>query len=96
MAAEIITKEDLENFKEEIFKEMKTLLEQLNIVQLEKDLDQVFLRSHSVESMLKLSPSKLQNLRLNGTIPFFKLKGVIFYNKKDVIEALNKFRKYPH
>jgi hypothetical protein len=96
MAAEIITKEDLEIFKEEIFKEMKTLLEQLNIVQLEKELDQVFLRSHTVESMLKLSPSKLQHLRLNGTIPFFKLKGVIFYNKKDVIEALNKFRKYPH
>jgi hypothetical protein len=34
--------------------------------------------------MLGISPGTLQTLRINGTIPYTKVGGIIFYDKKDI------------
>jgi hypothetical protein len=34
--------------------------------------------------MLGISPGTLQTLRLNGTIPFTKIGGVLFYDEEDI------------
>lgn len=96
MDGENITKQDLVEFKTQVFEEMKVLFEEMNIVKLQKELDQIFLRSYKVEKMLNLSPSKLQTMRLKGALPFIKMGGVIFYDKDDVIDFLNKHKRNPH
>jgi hypothetical protein len=46
-----------------------------------------WLKSHQVQRQLGISPGTLQNLRINGTIPFTKVGGVIFYSQ-DHIQAV--------
>jgi hypothetical protein len=38
--------------------------------------------------MLSISPGTLQNLRINGMLPFTKIGGVIFYEYEDVKKML--------
>ena len=47
-----------------------------------------WLKSKEVMKMLGLSSSGLQNLRINGTIPFTKLGGQTYYNYDDITRIL--------
>ena len=47
-----------------------------------------WLKSKEVMKMLGLSSSGLQNLRIQGTIPFSKLGGQIYYNYDDISRIL--------
>lgn len=43
--------------------------------------------------MLKISPGTLQNLRVNGTLRFTKIGGIIYYSYEDIellLEGTNK------
>jgi hypothetical protein len=70
MAANIITIEDLQNFKKELIEEIKNLLNQRQTTPIRK-----WLKSHEVRRLLTVSPGTLQNLRVNGTLPFTKIGG---------------------
>lgn len=88
MAASIITPEDLEQFKHELIFELKELIEN----QIPKDqssqqnrpIQKKWLKSHQVQRLLGISPGTLQTLRLNGTIPFTKIGGVLFYDEDEI------------
>lgn len=83
MEALLITKQDLNSFKNEI------ILEITRIVNKSKSEDSaVWLRTRDVCKILKLSASTLQNLRNNGKIPFTKLNGVILYKRTDIDSLL--------
>ncbi len=86
MAAQIVTIEDLEQFKSDLITEFKNLLDgQLNSNAFKKEEPKkVWLKSHQVQRMLGISPGTLQTLRLNGTIPFTKIGGVLFYDEDDI------------
>jgi hypothetical protein len=86
MAANIITQEDLEQFKVELLQELKDII---NNKPSDKDQSKEtrWLKSHQVQRQLGISPGTLQNLRINGTIPFTKVGGVIFYSQ-DHIQAV--------
>ena len=88
MPATIITSDDLRDFKIDLLDELKTLLVD-NHPKTKK-----WLRSADVRDMLNISPGTLQNLRINGTIPYTKIGGVIFYNYQDITNMLeeNKIR----
>jgi hypothetical protein len=45
--------------------------------------------------LLKISTGTLQNLRVNGTIPYTKIGGVIYYAYNDVLKMIedNKYNK---
>jgi hypothetical protein len=79
MAINIITLEDLEKFKEELLEEFKKLLSERQATPNRK-----WLKSHQVMKMLMISPGTLQNLRANGTLPFTKVEGTIFYDNNDI------------
>ncbi len=79
MAATVITPEDLQNFKMDLLEEIKKILSQRHSVPAHK-----WLKSHEVRRLLTLSPGTLQNLRVNGTLPFTKIGGVIFYDYDDI------------
>jgi len=76
MNIEFITKEDLEKFKNEIIKEINSG----NQNQIQKK----WLRSAEVREMLGISPGTLQNMRINGTIPFTKIGTTLFYSMEDI------------
>ena len=89
MAANIITSEDLEQFKWELLGNIKEYLDKRDGKKENQALDEkVWIKSHQVQRMLGISPGTLQTLRLNGTIPYSKVGGVLFYSKTDISRLL--------
>jgi hypothetical protein len=91
MTANIVTIEDLQNFKRELIEEIKILLAQRQTTPLRK-----WLKSHEVRRLLTVSPGTLQNLRVNGTLPFTKIGGVIYYDYDDIQKMLQENKSIPH
>lgn len=83
MTFEVITKDDLKALKSEIISELKTILgghtEQKK-----------WLKSADVREMLNISPGTLQNLRINGTLPYTKMGKMMYYEYEDVVNVLNQ------
>ena len=84
MPAHIITSEDLMIFKEELIDALKEVLQQPQPQQ------KRWLRSVEVREMLSISPGTLQNLRINGTLPFSKVGGVIYYPLEGILRVLEE------
>jgi hypothetical protein len=42
--------------------------------------------------LLSISPGTLQNLRINGTIPYTKIGGVLYYDADEINSVLKKHR----
>lgn len=91
MAANIVTLEDLQSFKEELLTEIQKLLAKRQTTPVRK-----WLKSHEVRRLLTLSPGTLQNLRVNGTLPFTKIGGVIFYDYDDIQKMIEENKRNPH
>jgi hypothetical protein len=83
MATEIITTDDLITFKIELIEELKKLLEEHS-----GHPNKKWLKSPDVRELLNISPGTLQNLRVNGTLPFTKIGGVIYYDYDDIQKML--------
>ena len=82
MALEIVTKEDLQEFKNDLLQELKSLL-------LPKSNSQKqWLRSADVKALLKISSGTLQNMRINGTLRYSKVGGTLYYNYEDIEKLL--------
>lgn len=91
MAASIITPEDLENFKRELLSEIQKLLGSGQHASQRK-----WLKSNEVRRMLLVSPGTLQNMRVNGMLPFTKIGSVIFYDYEDIQKMLESRKRNPH
>ena len=87
MAAEVITTEDLQEFKHELLEEIGGLIKNKSGVQPKK-----WLKSSDVRELLDISPGTLQNLRINGTLPYSKMGGVIFYDYDDILKVMQENR----
>ncbi len=86
MTLDLITKKDLKEFKNDILNQMASMLSG-------KTEQKKWLKSVDVRKMLSISPGTLQNLRVNGTLPYTKLGKTIYYEYKDVIAILEKNKK---
>lgn len=84
MQIEILTKQDLQKFKEELLEEMKRLFGK------ERPVDSEWLRSAEVRQRLKISPGTLQNFRINGVLKYEKLGGIFYYAQADIDRLLGK------
>ena len=82
MNLDIITKQDLDDFKEDLIKEVSSIVED--------STNKEWLRSSEVMEMLSISSGTLQNLRINRDIPFTKMGGTLYYERAAVVKALNK------
>ncbi|MBS0032066.1 helix-turn-helix domain-containing protein [Chitinophaga sp. 22321] len=87
MAAEILTREDLAIFKTELFRELRELVH-APALQPKK-----WLKTYEVRDMLGISPGTLQNMRINGTLSFTKIGGLIFYDYDDILQLMEGTRK---
>ena len=82
MKIEFITVNDLEIVKKEIIHEISSLFDN-------NSNSKKWMRSSEVRKMLNISPGTLQNLRINGTLPYSKIGATIFYNYDDIMNILN-------
>lgn len=82
MAAEIITKEDLQEFGKSLLNQIKGLLSQT------REEPKKWLKTYQVRNLLKISNNTLQTLRENGTIPFTKIGGIIYYSSEGIDKLL--------
>jgi hypothetical protein len=87
MPTSIITTDDLRDFKIELLDDIKTILSKQTSGTLKK-----YLKSSEVMEMLQISPGTLQNLRINGTLPYSKMGGIIFYDSEDIQKVMNDSR----
>lgn len=84
MPTEILTKDDLNSFKIELFKELS------NFISTKSPTQKEWLRSSDVRKMLGISAGTLQTLRINGTLPYSKIGGSMYYSYADVVKVLEK------
>lgn len=83
-ALDLITKEDLQQFKEELFAELR----KLGIGKASEHEQRQWLKSAEVRKLLNISAGTLQNLRINGTIAYTKIGSLLYYKHEDIIKLL--------
>lgn len=87
MPTSIITTEDLYDFKLELLEDIKQLLQSQN-----GTLSKKWLKSPEVMKLLGVSPGTLQNMRINGTIPYTKVGGILYYDYHEIMSVLENNR----
>lgn len=86
MAATIITKEDLLEFKQELFSELRDIISPTSKPTTESGRQ--WLKSWEVKKMLGISAGTLQSMRINGTIAYTRVGGLIFYSYEDILKLM--------
>jgi hypothetical protein len=82
MNIEILTKSDLQSFKEELIDEIQ------NIVGKSGTKEQKWMKGIDVRKLLNISLGTLQNLRINGSLNPSKIGGTLFYKRSDIEKLL--------
>ena len=82
MNVELITKQDLREFKNDLLTEIK------QIVKPGQGQSKQWLKSVEVRKLLNISPGTLQNLRINGTLRYSKIGGMMYYKLEDIHKLL--------
>ena len=82
MNVELITRDDLKALENKL----------LNAIQLITKPGQgeakKWLKSNEVRKLLNISPGTLQNLRINGTLRYTKIGGMMYYKLEDINKLL--------
>jgi len=87
MPTSIITTDDLREFKMELLDDIKNLLAKQAPGRIKK-----YLKSSEVMDLLQVSPGTLQNLRINGTLPYTKVGGIIYYDVEEIQNVMEANR----
>ncbi len=92
MAIEVITREDLNEFRTLLLTDLKELFSG------NKEEPKQWLKSKEVRKLLNISPGTLQNMRINGTLSYTKIGGIMYYSSKDIDKVLefNKVNANPN
>ena len=88
MPAQILTTDDLREFKVELIDEIGKLLRQSGVQPVKK-----WLKSREVRKLLNISPGTLQTMRVNGTLTFSKIGGVIYYEYDDIQKMIEENKR---
>lgn len=83
MTNELLTREDLQQFRMQLLGELKEVLQQ------SKQSTKQWLKSAEVRKMLGISHGTLQDLRITRSLPYTKLGGIMFYKYEDIEKLLN-------
>jgi len=83
MSLEVITKDDLEVFRQSLLKDIRDLLNN------NKPENKEWLRCADVRKLLKVSTGTIQNLRVTGKLQSRKVGGIHFYKLTDIENMLS-------
>ena len=81
---EIATKGDLIQLRDEILQAISKLSDMKGLT------NQKWLKSPEVRKMLDISHGSLQTLRINGTLPYTKLGGSLYYDIEDIQKVMEQ------
>ncbi|WGQ11380.1 helix-turn-helix domain-containing protein [Pedobacter gandavensis] len=84
MQIEILSKEELLQFKSELIQEIKQAIKS------DDAPAKQWLRSSEVRTLLKISSGTLQNLRIKGILPYEKIGGIFYYAYSDIVQLLGE------
>lgn len=88
MPAQIITVEDLQQFKTELLRAIGDMLRNSTPPAAPK-----WLKAHEVRQLLGISPGTLQTMRNTRKLPYSKVGGLTFYDYEDVCRFMNNAKK---
>ena len=83
MLIDVITREDLNEFRNLLLNDLKQL------IQPQSQQANQWLKSYEVRKLLNISAGTLQNLRINGTLAFTKIGGLMYYKYSDIEKIMN-------
>ncbi|WP_284653520.1 helix-turn-helix domain-containing protein [Flavobacterium terrisoli] len=83
MAIEVITREDLNEFRLLLLNDLK------EIVNSKSQEQKKWLKSKEVRNLLNISPGTLQTLRINKTLSYTKIGGILYYDNADIDKLLS-------
>lgn len=83
MSINILTQEDLQKFKTELFAELKTLISQYPT-----EAPKKWLKSYEVRQMLGISRGTLQHLKDNRTLNPTLVGGLLFYEYDEITKLM--------
>ena len=84
MPVEIITKEDLHQFRLQLLDDLKQLLSPGH-----SNPAKQWLKAGDVRKLLGISPGTLQNLRIEGKLRASKIGGIHYYRFEDIDRLMN-------
>lgn len=87
MSVEILTKDDLLQFKSELLDEIKKILSTND------GLEKKWLKATEVRQLLDISPNTLTQMRINGQLGFSKVGGIYYYSKFDIEKMLQLHKR---
>ena len=82
MNVELVTKEDLKELENNLLNAIK-LINKPGQGEVKK-----WLKSVEVRKLLNISPGTLQNMRINGTLHYTKIGGIMYYKLEDINKIL--------
>jgi len=85
MHIEIITKQDMEEFRVRLLQDIKLLIDGHGSG---LKTSKQWLKSSEVRKMLSISPGTLQSFRIKGLLKFSKVGSTFFYKADDVQKML--------
>ncbi len=85
MAVELLTRQDLQSFKQELLSDIQKILKDHS-----PEPGKQWLKSYEVRQMLGISRGTLQNLRTNGTLNATRIGGLMFYDYNDIKKLMMK------
>ncbi|REA60159.1 DNA-binding protein [Dyadobacter luteus] len=83
MVVEMITKEDLQQFRQQLLSDIKEI-----IAAPKTNNESAWLRSAEARQILKVSAGTLQNLRISGQLKPNKIGGTYYYNRGEIMDLL--------
>lgn len=87
MAAIVVTMDELQVFKQELLEEFRNMIKGL------PDRPKQLLRNADVRKLLGISATTLQTLRINGTLPYSKIGGTLYYDYNEVMRVFESNKK---
>jgi hypothetical protein len=84
MGLEVITKEDLQQFRAQLINDLRELL-----MPKEAKLVKPWLRNSEVMKLLNISANTVQRLRIAGKLRSNKVGGIHYYRYEDIEKLLN-------
>lgn len=91
MPTQIITSDDLREFKIELLEEIRHIfLSSQSVVNPE---NKRFLKSQEVMQLLNISASSLQTMRNSRILSFTRIQGTIYYDWNDIVKLMEQNKK---
>ncbi len=84
MGIEVVTKEDLQQFRLQLLNDLRQLLEPKDA-----ELNKPWLRNAEVRKLLNISSNTVQRLRIAGKLHSTKLGGIHYYRFEDIKKLLD-------